>query len=271
MELNIWMACYLALGTLGGLLAGLLGIGGGMIMVPFMVMLFQAQGHPYETLMQVSLATSMATIMFTALSSMRAHHKLGNVRWDLVKLMVPGMLIGCFLGATVLSKMPTRAAKIFFAVFMVYSSIRMLRSANRVVEPTPMPAGAKLFGFSALVGIISTMVGAGGAFMTVPYMSAHGVNGRHAIGTSAAFGFPLALFGTIGYVWNGWSVPNLPAPHLGFVFLPALFGFAVASVLSAPLGAKFAQRLPIPTLKRVFAVLLMLLAARVLWMAFPSH
>jgi uncharacterized protein len=267
-EFNIWMACYLALGTLGGLLAGLLGIGGGMIMVPFMVMLFQAQGHPYETLMQVALATSMATIMFTAISSMRAHHKLGNVRWDLVKLMVPGMLIGCFLGATVLSKMPTRAAKIFFACFMFYSSIRMLRSANSAVEATPMPTGAPLYGFSTFVGIISTMVGAGGAFMTVPYMNAHGVNGRQAIGTSSAFGFPLALFGTIGYVWNGWSVPNLPGPHIGFVFVPALIGFAVASVLAAPLGAKLAQRMPVSTLKRVFAVLLMVLAARVMWMAF---
>jgi uncharacterized protein len=259
----------MALGAGAGVLAGLLGIGGGMVMVPILAMMFTAQGHPYGSLMQVALATSMATIMFTSLSSMRAHHRNGNVRWELVKAMVPGMLFGCLIGATVLSKMPTKAIKIFFALFLVYSAVRMLRSVN--IAPTKtMPDARGLFGFSIIVGILSAMVGAGGGFVTVPYMTVRGVNGRHAIGTSSALGFPLALFGTLGYVLNGWSVPNLPAPNVGYVFIPALIGVAITSVLLAPYGAKLNQKLPIPTLKRLFAYLLFVLAARMIWMAIES-
>jgi uncharacterized protein len=261
------MVSYLALGAGAGVIAGMLGIGGGMIMVPFMAMLFTAQGHPYGSLMQVALATSMATIIFTSISSMRAHHKNNNVRWDLVKAMVPGMLVGCLIGATVLSNMPTKAIKIFFSCFLVYSALKMLRSVS--VAPTKtMPSNRGLFGFSIIVGILSTMVGAGGGFVTIPFMTARGVNGRLAIGTSSAFGLPLALFGTAGYILNGWNVPNLPTPHFGYIFLPALIGFAVASVIGAPFGAKLTQKLPIPTLKRVFAYMLLALAARMFWMTF---
>jgi uncharacterized protein len=263
----IWLVSYFGLGAFAGVLAGMLGIGGGMIMVPFMAMLFTAQGHPYATLMQVALATSMATIIFTSISSMRAHHKNNNVRWDLVRAMVPGMLLGCLLGATVLSNLPTKFIKLFFSLFLIYSATKMLRSVN--IAPTKtLPAPAGLFRFSIIVGVLSTMVGAGGGFVTIPFMTARGINGRLAIGTSSAFGLPLAIFGTVGYIINGWNVPNLPTPHFGYIFLPALLGFAIASVIGAPFGAKLTQKLPIPTLKRVFAYMLYLLAARMMWMTF---
>jgi uncharacterized protein len=259
----------LGLGVFGGVLAGLLGIGGGMILVPFMAMMFTAQGHPYATLMQVCLATSMATIVFTSMSSARAHNKAGNVRWDIVKGLVPGILLGVAIGTTVLSQMPTKWVKVFFSFFLMYSATKMLLTVNAVSDKT-LPARNGLAGFGVVVGILSAMVGAGGGFMTVPFMTSRGVNARQAIGTSSALGFPIALFATIGYIVNGWSVPNLPSPHVGYVFIPALVMIAIASMIFAPLGAKLTQKLPVKSLKRIFAVMLYLLAGRMLWMTFAA-
>jgi uncharacterized protein len=264
-----WLAGYFALGAFAGFLAGLLGVGGGMTMVPVLTMMFIAQGHPYGTLMQVVLATAMASICFTSLSSARAHHGNGNVRWDIVKALVPGALLGTLLGTTVLSQLPTQLVKAGFGLFMVYAATKMLYSASQKQEAgRAMPGPAGMFSFSLVLGGISAMLGAGGAFLSVPFMNARGVNARQAIGTSAALGVPIALFATVGYIINGWRVPNLPTPHLGYIFLPALGVIVLASIFTAPLGAKFAQRLPVFTLKMVFAGLLYILAARMLWMAF---
>ncbi len=257
---------YLALGAFGGLMAGLLGIGGGMILVPFLAMMFTAQGHPYATLMQVCLATSTAIILFTSISSARAHHRVGNVRWDLVRKFVPGILLGCLAGATILSQMPTKPVKIFFACFMFYSAAKMLLHTTGATAK-PAPTSKDLFWFGIFVGGISAMVGAGGGFLTIPYMNARGVDPRKSIGTSSALGLPIAIFATIGYIVNGWSVPHLPSPHLGYVFLPALLGIAVASMLFAPLGAKLTQKLPVATLRKIFAFVLFALALRMVWMA----
>lgn len=265
----VWLVAYFGLGVFGGLLAGLLGIGGGMILVPFMAMLFSAQGHPYGTLMQVCLATSMASIVFTSVSSARAHHRAGNVRWDLVKALAPGILVGCFVGSTVLSQLPTKFVKLFFACFLIYSATRMLLTVNAVTH-RPMPNHHGLLGFGTVVGILSAMVGAGGGFMTVPFMTARGVPARQAIGTSSALGFPIAVFATLGFIINGWRVPNLPTPHLGYVYLPALLLIAIASMVCAPLGAKLTQKLPVQSLKKIFAVMLYLLAARMLWSTFAA-
>ncbi len=265
----MWLAAYLGLGVFGGLLAGLLGIGGGMILVPFLAMLFTAQGHPYGTLMQVCLATSMATIVFTSLSSARAHHAAGNVRWDLVKALAPGILLGCALGSTILSQLPTKFIKGFFAFFLIYSATKMLLTVNATTGK-PMPGQRGLFGFGGVVGVLSAMVGAGGGFMTVPFMTGRGVDARQAIGTSSALGFPIAVFATAGFIVNGWSVPNLPTPHFGYVYIPALVLIAIASMICAPIGAKFTQKLPVKSLKRIFAFMLYLLAARMLWMTFAG-
>lgn len=268
MEIS-WLLGYLGLGVFGGLLAGLLGIGGGMILVPFLAMMFSSQGHPYASLMQVCLATSMATIVFTSISSARAHNQAGNVRWDIVRGLAPGILIGVAIGTTLLSSLPTKAAKMFFACFLIYSATKMLLTVNQQSTKT-LPSLKGMAGFGVAVGILSAMVGAGGGFMTVPFMTARGVNPRQAIGTSSALGFPIALFATVGYIINGWSVPNLPTPHVGYVFVPALVLIAIASMICAPIGAKFTQKLPVKSLKRIFAIMLYLLAGRMLQMTlFP--
>jgi uncharacterized protein len=262
--LNLWFAIYLALGAFVGFLAGLLGIGGGMILVPFLVLVFQAQGFPFETKMQVILATSMATIIFTSFSSVRAHHAKQAVKWDVVLSMSPGILLGALAGTRVVSMLSTQFLAIFFTCFLFYTGTQMLLNfkpkASRV-----LPGRAGLFAAGVVVGVLSALVGAGGGFFSIPFLTWNNVPIHNAVGTSAALGFPIAVFTTIGNVWNGWSMPNVPQPSLGYVYLPALVGISIASVFTAPFGARLAHRLPVATLKRILAVMLYLLALRMLY------
>lgn len=261
--LTPWFLAYLALGILVGFLAGLLGIGGGMTMVPILAILFPAQGFPFETKMQVILATSMATIILTSVSSVRAHHARGAVDWRVVALMSPGILAGSFLGTRLVASLSTVFLGVFFTAFLFYTATQML--ANFKPKPSrTLPGPFGLFVAGTIVGVLSAMVGAGGGFFSVPFLTWSNVPIHGAVGTSAALGFPIAVFTTLGNIWNGWGVPNVPQPALGFVYLPALVGICATSVLMAPLGARLAHRLPVATLKRIFAVLLYLLAFKML-------
>lgn len=262
--LNAWFFGYIALGVLVGFLAGLLGIGGGMTMVPILAIMFPAQGFPLETKMQVILATSMATIIFTSISSVRAHHAKGAVNWTAIWSMSPGILIGSFIGTRVVSHLSTTFLVIFFTVFLFYTATQMLVNFKPKASRT-LPGVAGLFAAGLVVGFLSAMVGAGGGFFSVPFLSWCNVPVHTAIGTSAALGFPIAVFTTIGNVFNGWNVPNVPQPSLGYIYLPALVGISITSVLVAPYGARLAHRLPVQTLKRIFAVLLYVLGLRMLW------
>ncbi|TAG82243.1 MAG: sulfite exporter TauE/SafE family protein [Betaproteobacteria bacterium] len=262
--LNLWLVAYLALGAFVGFLAGLLGIGGGMILVPFLVLVFQAQGFPFETKMQVILATSMATIIFTSFSSVRAHQAKGAVNWNVVLNMSPGILLGALVGTRIVSMLSTQFLAVFFTCFLFYTGTQMLLNfkpkASRV-----LPGRAGLFAAGVVVGVLSALVGAGGGFFSIPFLTWNNVPIHNAVGTSAALGFPIAVFTTIGNIWNGWNMPNVPQPSLGYVYLPALFGIAFASVFTAPFGARLAHRLPVATLKRILAVMLYLLALRMLY------
>jgi uncharacterized protein len=261
--LNIWLLAYLALGAFVGFLAGLLGIGGGMVMVPFLSMIFLAQGFPFETKMQVILATSMATIIFTAISSVRTHHAKGAVKWPVVLAMAPGILLGAFIGTRVVATLSTRFLAIFFTCFLFYTATQMLMNFKPKASRT-LPGKAGLFGAGGVVGMLSSLVGAGGGFFSIPFLSWCNMALHTVVGTSAALGFPIAVFTTLGNVVQGWSAANVPQPSLGYVYLPALIGIAVTSVLTAPFGARLAHRLPVATLKRIIAILLYLLALKML-------
>ena len=264
-----WIAAYLALGAFVGFFAGLLGVGGGGIMVPMLTTMFAMQGFPPEHMVHLALGTSMAAIVMTSVSSLRAHHAHGAVRWDIVRGIAPGVLIGTFLGTFVASSVPTRPLAIFFACFMAYVSVQMILN----VKPKPsreLPGPLGLAGVGTGIGVVSALVAIGGGSLSVPFMTWCNVNMKNAIGTSAAIGLPIALAGAAGYLINGWATGGLPEWSVGYVFLPALVLISVVSTFTAPLGAKLAHRLPVAALKKIFAGVLMLLSAKMLHTVFAG-
>ena len=244
-----------------GLLAGLLGIGGGTVIVPILDITLPMQGVDFVVFHHMALATSMSNIMFTSVTSARSHSKRRSVRWDIVKGMTPGLLLGTLAGTFIVSGIPTAPLKIIFCVFLTYTAVQMLLDAKpKASYHLPGMLGLSLAG--AFVGIVASFVGIGGGTLSVPYMTWCNVPMHKAIGTSAAIGFPIAVAGAVGYVVNGMGVEGLPGPHIGFIYLPALIGIAMASVCTAPLGAKLAHRLPVTRLKKAFACLLYVMAAQ---------
>jgi uncharacterized protein len=259
----IWLLGYLVLGAVAGFFAGLLGVGGGAIMVPVLALMFAAQGFNAAHLMHLALGTSMAAIVFTSLSSLRAHHHHGAVRWPIVRTIAPGILVGTFAGAQLATLIPTRPLAIFFTLFMGYIAIQLL--AN--IKPKParqLPGAPGMTAVGAVIGALSALVAIGGGSLSVPFMTWCNVRMHEAIGTSAAIGFPIALAGTAGYLLGGLGVKGLPAGSLGYIYLPALIVCVAMSMLTAPLGARAAHNLPVATLKKIFAGVILLLLAKML-------
>ena len=259
-----FILAYLVFGAIAGIIAGLLGVGGGIVVVPALIWFFTAQGFPQEIIMQMALGTSLAAIMFTSISSARAHYRRGAVVWPIVKAITPGILVGTFAGSCLASRLSTGFLKGFFVFFLYYVAIQMLLNikpkAQRQIPGTPGMFGA---GFG--IGAVSSLVGIGGGTLSVPFMLWCNVAMHTAVGTSAAIGFPIALAGTVGYIVNGLGTPNLPPLSIGFIYLPALIGVAAVSILTAPYGAKLAHKLPVATLKRFFALFVLAMATRMLW------
>jgi len=254
-----------ALGLGTGFLAGLLGIGGGMLMVPFITIIMGQRGVPADLAVKMAIATSMATIIFTSVSSVRAHHKRGAVRWDIVQRLAPGIVIGSLAGSLgVFALLKGTALAIFFALFVGFSATQMF--LDKKPKPTrQMPGTGGQLAAGGIIGFISGLVGAGGGFISVPFMTWCNVAIHNAVATSAALGFPIAVANVLGYVLSGQSVQGLPAGAFGYIWLPALVVIAACSVFTAPLGARAAHSLPVKKLKRVFASILYLLAAYMLW------
>ena len=254
-----------ALGLGTGFLAGLLGIGGGMLMVPFITIIMGQRGVPADLAVKMAIATSMATIIFTSVSSVRAHHKRGAVRWDIVQRLAPGIVIGSLIGSLgVFALLKGTALAIFFALFVGFSATQMF--LDKKPKPTrQMPGTGGQLAAGGTIGFISGLVGAGGGFISVPFMTWCNVAIHNAVATSAALGFPIAVANVLGYVLSGQSVQGLPAGAFGYIWLPALVVIAACSVFTAPLGARAAHSLPVKKLKRVFASILYLLAAYMLW------
>lgn len=258
------LAAYLATGAVAGFFAGLLGVGGGVIVVPVLAMLFAGQGFPAGEVLHLALGTAMAAILFTAASSLRAHHAHRAVLWPVVRRLTPGILLGTLLGAQLAAVVSSRALSLLFVAFMLFVAGQMLA----VRRPRPgrgLPGWPGLSLAGGVIGAFSSLVAIGGGALTVPFLIWCNVRPPQAIGTSAAVGLPIAVGGSLGYIWNGWGHAGLPAGSLGFVYLPALSIILVASVLTAPLGARLAHRLPVVVLRRTFAGLLLLLSAKMLW------
>jgi uncharacterized membrane protein YfcA len=263
----VLVAELLLLGTCTGFLAGLLGVGGGMLMVPFLTMILTHRGVDVGLAVKMAIATAMTTIMFTSIASVRAHAKRGAVRWDIVRHMAPGIVVGALIaGIGVFAMIKGAALALAFAAFVSFSALQMLR--NRKPAPSrQMPGAVGSAAAGGLVGFVSGLVGAGGAFISVPFMTWCNVPIHLATGTSAALGFPIALSNTVGYIVGGWNLHTGVPGSLGFVVLPAMAVISVASVITAPMGAKLAHSLDIAQLKRVFAVLLFSLAGYMTWRA----
>lgn len=264
-----WILAYLALGAFVGFFAGLLGVGGGGIMVPMLTTMFALQDFPREHLVHVALGTSMAAIVMTSISSLRTHHAHGAVRWDIVRHITPGVLIGTFGGTFIASRVDNAPLAIFFACFMAYVSLQMLLN----VKPKPsrdLPGPAGLASVGGGIGLVSALVAIGGGSLSVPFMTWCNVKMQNAIGTSAAIGLPIALAGALGYLINGWNSTGLPDWSVGYVYLPALILISLVSTFTAPLGARLAHRLPVATLKKIFAAVLILLSAKMLHTVFGA-
>jgi uncharacterized membrane protein YfcA len=253
---------YLSLGAFAGVLAGLLGVGGGLVIVPMLTFIFTAQQLPSEHILHLALGTSLASIMFTSISSLRAHHLRGAVDWLVVRRITPGIMFGTFCGSWVAAQLSTGFLKVFFVIFLYYVAIQLLLNI-RPQAHRQLPGRTAMFGVGGVIGGVSGLVGIGGGSMSVPFLVWCNIAMHNAIGTSAAIGFPIALAGAAGYVVNGLAV-TLPPHSFGYVYLPALAGVAAMSMLTAPLGARLAHSLPIHGLKKIFALLLLVMGTKML-------
>ncbi|MBK7540892.1 MAG: sulfite exporter TauE/SafE family protein [Candidatus Competibacteraceae bacterium] len=254
---------YLLLGAFAGVMAGLLGVGGGLIIVPALAWIFQHQQIAETALMHLAIGTSLATIIVTSISSVRAHHQRGAVLWATVWRLTPGIIIGAWLGAAVADALSSFALQKVFAVFVLLMSVQMAFGA----KPAPhrdLPETTGMLAAGGVIGVVSAIVGIGGGSLTVPFLSWCNVPIRQAVATSAACGLPIALAGALGFVVTGLNAPDLPAWSLGYVYGPALLGVAVTSMLFAPLGAKLAHTLPTEMLKKIFAVFLAVVGVKML-------
>jgi uncharacterized membrane protein YfcA len=258
-----WWLGYAAIGAAVGFFAGLLGIGGGAIMVPLLVMLFEAQGLPKAYILHLAVGSGMVSILFTSLSSMRAHAMRGAVRWDLALALTPGILVGGLLGSSITAWISTQLFAILFTAVVFFAATNILLDRKpKPMRQLPGVLGSMLVG--AVIGFVSTLAALGGAFLTIPFALYCNVPLLQAIGTAAIVGFPIAFAGGIGFIAAGWGQSELPPHSIGYVYLPAVLGISLASVLTAPLGAAAAHRLPTGRLKQIFALLLYGLAVKML-------
>jgi uncharacterized membrane protein YfcA len=254
---------YLATGLFTGFLSGLLGIGGGLIIVPILSFIFALLGFPSAYLMQMALGSSLAVIIITSIASSRAHHSHQNVDWDVVKKIALGIILGTFLGSLVAAKFDTKLLKALFIIYVFLAAFQILKE----YIPNPariLPRRPVLDCVGFCIGWISSFVGIGGGTLSVPFLIYCNVNTKRAIGTSSAIGLPIAIAGAIGYVVSGLQVSDLPSKSLGFVYLPAFAIIAAASLISAPFGAVLVQKLAVKKLKKIFALLLILIGCKML-------
>jgi len=260
---------FLAIGGVVGFIAGLLGIGGGMTMIPLLTLIFSYQRFPPEHILHIAVATSLATIVFTSISSVRAHHAHDAVVWPIFWKLGPGILVGSLLGPQLVSGLSTAALSGVFASFTAFTATRLLINL-KPKRMRSLPGRLGMFAVGSGLGALSSMVGAGGAFISVPVMTACNVRIHNAVATSAALGLPIAAAGTVGYLIAGLRQTDLPPYTIGYLNLPALFAIATASMLAAPAGARMAHRWPVARLRRAFAALLYAVAAFFLWKTFVS-
>ncbi len=250
----LWTS-YAVLGLFAGIAAGLLGIGGGLLIVPVLAGLFATQGYPEAIVMPLALGTSLATIVFTSLSSLLAHHRRGAVRWPLMGQLSAGIVAGGWLGGYLARWLGGPALAIVFGVFELLVAAHMLFGRAPAAHRGPPGPGRNLPA-GTVIGIVSALLGIGGGTLTVPWLVWHRVAIREAVGTASACGLPIALVGALGYILAGQGMESLPGGSTGFVHWPAVAAISLTSVLAAPSGARLAHSMPQQRLKQVFALLL---------------
>lgn len=253
----------IASGAVAGMFAGLLGIGGGIIIVPVLAMVFTSQGVSIDVLMHVAIGTSLATIVVTSLSSIRAHHKHKAIDWPVVKIISLGVFLGGLLGAVIAKFIAGEDLKLIFSIFMFLIAAQMYLG-NEAKPHRTLPDRLGMFIAGTSIGSIASLMGVGGGSMSVPFLTWCNMSIRKAVATSSAIGFPIAVAGTVGFIVTGWSVADRPVMSLGYVNFPAFISIVVASVLSAPIGAWIAHRISPIILKRIFAAFLVILGIRML-------
>jgi len=255
----IWIE-YAVTGLVAGFFAGFLGIGGGLVLVPALSWLFSRDPATAGMAVQMAVATSLATMLFTSMSSILSHHKRGGILWSLVRQMVPGLLGGALLGSVIADRIGSAALGNVFGIFALLVAAQMLRGDTQAGS-RPLPGWLSITGTGFVSGTISSLLGIGGGSMTVPWLLWHGRQIRNAVATAAACGYPIAVAGTVGFAALGESTS---AASLGYVHLPALAGVVVFSVLGAPLGVAAVHRSSPLLAKRIFAVFLLIVAVKML-------
>ncbi len=259
-----FLLTYVLLGAVAGILAGLLGVGGGIVIVPALYFLFHLQGFPEPLVMHLAVGSSLMTVIFTSISSTLAHHRRGAVLWPAALWLAPGIVIGALLGAGLADLLPEATLRRAFAVFEFYVALQMLLG----LKPKPsrnLPGPPMLGLIGGGIGTLSSMLGIGGGTLTVPFLIWCNIHIRNAVATSAACGLPIAVAGASGFLLTGWGRPQLPAWSSGYIYWPAVLGVVSSSALFAPLGARIAHAIPVDTLKRVFAAVLMIVGGRMLY------
>ncbi|MCP3127977.1 sulfite exporter TauE/SafE family protein [Shewanella sp. KJ2020] len=253
--LSVFFIC-LALGAFVGFMAGLLGIGGGLIVVPALLYILPSVGVTSAQLPHIAIATSLAAIILTSISSTRAHHKRGNIPWHLFKPMLPGLVIGALASGFIAEQIPADTLQQGFAIFVILMTIQMAYPV-KTESNRQLPNPAVLFVVSAFVAVLAGLTGIGGGILIVPFLTFYGLQMRYAVGFSAAMGFLISISGSFGYIIAGMNATELPYGTVGFIYLPALFGLIITSVLMAPVGVKAASTWPTPVLKKIFALFLL--------------
>jgi uncharacterized membrane protein YfcA len=262
-----WILLYLALGSLVGFMAGLLGLGGGGILVPLLVTIFSYQGASVDNAVHLALGTSLACMIISSMASVRAHVSREAVVWKVVCGMAPGIIAGAFLTIRIATSVNPVYIAVFFALFMALVAGQMFLNWKPKTSLKPADYGG-LFMAGTGIGSVSALAAVGGGFLTVTYLSYKNVDMKKAIGTSAAIGFPIAVAGTVGYMISGWSETSSDPYTLGFIYVPAFLVISIASVIAAPYGASCSHSLPEAHLKKIFAAISLVLSIKMLLSVF---
>jgi uncharacterized membrane protein YfcA len=255
---------YLLIGALAGVLAGLLGVGGGLVIVPTLVFVFHAYDIASSSATHIAVGTSLASIVFTSMSSIWAHHRRGAVMWPVFRQLVPGLIAGALIGAAIADLLSTTSLSKVFGVFELLIATYMLID-SRPAPHRDLPGWAGMFSAGSIIGTVSSIIGIGGGTMTVPFLVWCNQNMRNAVATSAACGLPIAVAGAAGFIAVGVNETGLPQGATGYLYWPAFLGIVIFSVVTAPLGARLAHTIPTAALKKFFALFLMALGIRMLW------
>jgi uncharacterized protein len=260
---EIFLASLL-LGSVAGLSAGLFGIGGGVLVVPFLSWLFTAHRFETEQIMLMAVATSLASALFTSAASVKTHYRLGNIVWNRTYRLAPALLLGAVCGAALAEHISAFILRNIFIVYLFYTSLHMAiprtsaATTKRLRPHLDYPIGLIIGGISAILGI-------GGGSMNVPYLTTTGLLMKNAVATSSACALPIAFSAAASYVFWGWENPSLPPDSLGYVYIPAFLGVTATGIFTAPIGARLAHHLPSQQLKFYFAIILLLIGLKMLW------